>query len=80
MRAVGPDPQEPTSKVREYLRYGHLGLQFALSVGLLTYGGYWLDEKKETSPAWTLVGLFLGFAVGFYQLYDTLYGRRRGGR
>lgn len=40
---------------------------------LLTVGGYflgyWLDGKLGTSPYLSLVGLFLGIAAGFYQLY-----------
>jgi F0F1-type ATP synthase assembly protein I len=42
-------------------RYGALGVQFAASVGLLAWGGHWLDSRWGTSPWMLLVGACLGF-------------------
>lgn len=54
---------------KEFGLYGSLGITMVL----LTVGGYflgyWLDGKLGTSPYLSLVGLFLGIAAGFYQLY-----------
>ena len=47
---------------RELGRYAGLGLQFAASVGLLAFGGYWLDGRLGTLPLFLLIGAFLGFA------------------
>ena len=41
-----------------------LGLEFSLPV----VGGYYLDRWRHTSPAATLAGLVLGFAVGMVHL------------
>lgn len=66
-----------------YLRYLHLGWEFALAVGLLTWGGIWLDGRLGTWVLFTLLGLGLGFGVGLRLLYSELYGdkgARRGKR
>jgi len=44
------------------------GVEFAVVVGLLTAGGYWLDGYTGTLPLWTLVGLAAGFAAAMYRL------------
>ena len=38
-------------------------------VVLLTYGGYWLDGRRGTLPWFLLLGVSLGMAVGFYNLF-----------
>ncbi len=53
-REKGPD--------REMGKYMGLGLQFAASVALLTFGGFWLDGKVGTLPLFTMLGALLGFA------------------
>ncbi|MEO6709468.1 MAG: AtpZ/AtpI family protein [Planctomycetota bacterium] len=42
-------------------RYGALGVQFAASVGLLAWGGHWLDGRWGTGPWLLLAGACLGF-------------------
>ena len=58
----------------KYLRHSHIGLQFILPVGLFTWGGIWLGRKLDLEVLFTLLGLALGFAVGFWSLYKELYG------
>jgi len=57
--------------LQEFGLYGSLGITLVL----LTVGGYflgfWLDKKLGTSPYLSVVGLFLGIAAGFYQLYKA---------
>ncbi|HEX8203256.1 MAG TPA: AtpZ/AtpI family protein [Isosphaeraceae bacterium] len=45
-------------------RVTSLGLEFSLPV----LGGYYLDRWRHTSPAATLAGLVLGFAIGMVHL------------
>lgn len=54
---------EPGSPRRDdgLARYGALGLQFAASVGLLAWGGHWLDGRWGTTPWLLIAGAFLGF-------------------
>jgi hypothetical protein len=68
--------RDPLSK---YLRYSHVGLQFFLSVGIFTGGGVWLDRRLGTLVLFTLIGLALGFAGGFFALYRELYPQPRDG-
>lgn len=44
------------------------GWQFALTLGVLTWGGHWMDGHFETKVLFTLAGIFLGLAGGFIQL------------
>jgi F0F1-type ATP synthase assembly protein I len=44
------------------------GVEFAVVVGALTGGGYWLDVYTGKLPLWTLVGLATGFAAAMYRL------------
>jgi hypothetical protein len=53
----------------DFIRYSHLGVQFALIVLLSIYGGIWLDRKLSTGNWLTLVGTFVGAGVGFYVLW-----------
>jgi ATP synthase protein I len=47
-----------------------LGLEFSLPV----VGGHYLDRWQQTSPAATLTGLVLGFAVGMVHLLRIARG------
>lgn len=49
-------------------QYASAGIQFTVTVILLTVGGVWLDYRLSTLPLWTLVGLAIGFAAGLYRL------------
>lgn len=65
------DPER--SQLSRYLRYSHVGLQFFIAVALFTGGGIWLDRRLGTGVLFTLLGLALGFAGGFYRLYRDLF-------
>ena len=49
----------------------NLGLNMALGIGLLAWGGYKLDERWGTDPWLTLAGAILGVIVGFVNLFRT---------
>lgn len=51
------------------MRYMSLGLELVVPVALLAYGGYWLDGRLGTLPWFLLLGLLLGMAAGFYNLF-----------
>ena len=69
-----PKPREPSGNpLAQYLRYSGLGMQFFLSVGLLVGVGIWLDQCFGTVLVFTIGGLALGFTLGTYTLYKTLY-------
>lgn len=54
-------------------KYIDLGLQFAAAVGLSVYGGWYLDNKLNTLPIFTLLGIVLGASAGFLNIYRTVY-------
>jgi F0F1-type ATP synthase assembly protein I len=45
------------------------GIQFALAIVLFLLAGQWVDRKFGTSPAFLLVGVFIGGGAAFYSLY-----------
>lgn len=50
------------------LRYMSLGAEFASSILGCTFLGIVIDKKLSTTPLFTIVGVFFGFAVGMYLL------------
>ena len=43
-------------------------MTLALEVGLLTFGGHWLDGQLNTRPVFVLAGSLLGLSVFFVHL------------
>ena len=41
-------------------------------MGLLTWGGYWLDKELETKALFTIVGIFMGLTGGFIRLFRLI--------
>lgn len=58
----------PTLRPDRLSRHVGAGLTFAVTIGLFAYGGYLLDNWLETSPAFLIVGVFLGGVGGFIHL------------
>lgn len=57
---------------RDFAPFLTLGFQLAAAVILFFFIGYWLDRHFETSPTYTLVGLFLGVVGGFIKFFKTV--------
>ncbi len=73
-RARGP------SGLELYGRYASLGMQFAATIGLFAWAGWWLDEKLGSRPIGLIVGVLVGFAGGLVSLVHQVpppRGRRR---
>ena len=49
-------------------RYAGVGMQFAATIGVFAWGGYWLDGQLDTSPWLLIAGVFVGFALGLVSL------------
>lgn len=49
--------------------FAGIGLQFAIAIVLFLLGGQWVDRKLGTSPAFLLIGVFIGGSAAFYGLY-----------
>jgi ATP synthase protein I len=53
-------------------RYMGVGLQFVIAIVLFLYLGKWVDSRLGTGPAFLIVGVFLGAALSFYNLYRKI--------
>lgn len=52
------------------------GFDLAVGVGVFTFGGYWLDQRRGGGMRWTLWGALLGFLYVGYELWKVLRGLR----
>jgi F0F1-type ATP synthase assembly protein I len=57
--------------------FAGLGIQLAISILLFLYLGQWLDGKLGTDPLLLIVGVFVGAAVGIYNMYHVLTAAQR---
>ncbi len=81
MGAVVSEPQQPNEQPRQSpWAYASVGLELVIPVALLTYGGYWLDGRLSTLPLFVILGVFLGMAVGFYNVFRRVLPRKGSGR
>lgn len=58
--------------LKDLARYSSWGFDFAASVLLLTYLGYWLDKKYDTQPWLTITGAMVGAFLGYYTFWKGL--------
>ncbi len=58
------------SSLKKYGRYGTVGLELLLSMGLGFFAGQWVDKRYFGNKGYaTMVGFFFGLAVGFRNLW-----------
>lgn len=68
-------PGEDRTRVeRTYLRFAGVGIQFGLTIALLTFLGIWLDRRLRTEPLFTVVLLLLAFVGATFSLVRTVLG------
>jgi ATP synthase protein I len=72
-RAEGSEMKLFDPKHRRAMSQGQrlalVGTELSVSIFLGLFGGHWLDQRLATRPWLTLVGLLLGLAAGFNNLY-----------
>lgn len=77
--------QSRASQVAQAYRTAHEVISGAVSMAVMTGGGYWLDQKFDFSPALTISGACLGFVAAGISLrvllrrLDLESARRRAG-
>ena len=59
---------------RQYLRFAGVGVQYALTILVLTLLGIWVDEKLGTGPLFLIVCLLLAFVGATWSLVHTVLG------
>jgi len=60
------------SKWGSQLRLSTVGLSLAIAVGIGAVGGRYLDDYLGTEPWLTILGVLLGSAAGFRQLFREI--------
>ena len=67
---------------QKYLRFAGVGVQYALTILVLTLAGIWLDNKFETSPLFLLICLSFGFVGATWTLIREVLGedKKPGGK
>ncbi len=64
------------SAISQYGRYLHLGTQLCILMVGGVLGGWWLDERWDLVPLFTVLGLCLGMVAGGYALYHSVFDRK----
>jgi F0F1-type ATP synthase assembly protein I len=59
---------------RQYLRFAGVGVQYALTILVMTLLGIWLDGRAGTAPLFLLVFLLLGFGGATWSLIQQVLG------
>ena len=66
------DNSKQEQKYGDIGNYLGLGLQLAVTVGVMVFVGIWLDNKFNTSPWMTLGCSFLGIMAALYSFIKTV--------
>lgn len=53
------------------------GIQFAIALLIFVLAGSWLDNRLGTSPAFILIGVFVGGGASFYSFYRKVSAAQR---
>lgn len=56
----------------QYLRFAGVGVQYALTILVLTMAGIWLDERFETAPLFLIVCLLVAFVGATWSLVQQV--------
>lgn len=49
--------------------YSYVGIFFGVAVAVCFFAGWWADRRLHTAPWLEIVGVLLGVATGFRELY-----------
>jgi F0F1-type ATP synthase assembly protein I len=48
------------------------GIQFAAAIIVFLFAGQWVDNRFGTNGLFTIAGVFIGAAAGFYSMYRKI--------
>ena len=65
------------STERKYLRSAGVGVQYFLTILVLTLAGIWLDDRLGTDPLFLVVLLLFGFVGATWSLVNQVLGPKR---
>ncbi|WP_455145419.1 AtpZ/AtpI family protein [Brachyspira pilosicoli] len=58
------------NNIKNGIKYTALGIEFGSIILGLAFVGNLADKKFNTSPLFTIAGIFFGFISGIYRLYQ----------
>ncbi|MBM4350987.1 MAG: AtpZ/AtpI family protein [Deltaproteobacteria bacterium] len=67
-----PQNQKPEKFMKDWFRYGGIGVEMLASVLIGALGGYGLDVLLNTRPWLMIVGFVLGSAAGFRSIFRLI--------
>ncbi len=59
-------------KPNNFSCYTTLGLNMVVGMGVFTYAGYWIDQKRGGGEVATLIGMFLGLFYCGYEVWKLM--------
>lgn len=79
-RRGGPGTNFGPSGAGSAASFAGLGVQLLVFILLFLYLGQWLDKKLGTDPLLLIVGVFVGAALGIYNMYHALTAAQKKAR
>lgn len=67
-----PQNRKPEKFMKDWFRYGGIGVEMLASVLIGALGGYGLDVLLNTRPWLMIVGFVLGSAAGFRSIFRLI--------
>jgi ATP synthase protein I len=55
--------------IQQMSKFSYIGIFFGVAIVLGYFAGRWADRRWHTDPWLSLVGLLIGVAAGFRELY-----------
>ncbi len=52
--------------------FAGMGMQFAVAIIVFVFAGQWLDNRLGFNGLFTVVGVFVGAAAAFYNMYRKI--------
>ena len=52
--------------------FAGVGIQFAVAIVVFLFAGQWLDNRLGFNGLFTIVGVFVGAAAAFYNMYRKI--------
>ncbi len=71
-KEIKQSQKEKFDAVNVYSLVGQVGYTITIPLILCLVGGILVDNRFQTKPLFTLVGLFLGMSTSFYSLYRLI--------
>ncbi len=63
-----PDQNDAIGYLAVGMKYAGVAMQFAVTLGLLGYLGYRIDERYDSDPWGVLSGILLGMGIGLWSM------------